>query len=137
MNIVLVGAGEVGFNLSKVLSKDGHNLTIIDINESKCSRVNNSIDAKVIEGNGASQRILQMIEMTEIDYFLALTPIDEINLIACKTASIDGVVSFANLEGLIKGTDNPVLLPSSAISSSSVDNIAISIQGSDLQISAA
>ena len=30
MNIVLVGAGEVGFNLSKVLSKDGHNLTIVD-----------------------------------------------------------------------------------------------------------
>ena len=47
MNIVLVGAGDVGFNLSKVLSKEGYNLTIIDINQDKCKRVNNSIDAKV------------------------------------------------------------------------------------------
>ena len=61
MNIVLVGAGEVGFNLSKVLSKEGYNLTIIDTDPHKCNRVNNSIDAKVIEGNGASQRILQKI----------------------------------------------------------------------------
>ena len=86
MNIVLVGAGEVGFNLSKVLSKDGHNLTIIDINESKCSRVNNSIDAKVIEGNGASQRILQRINFDDVDYFLALTRIDEVNLVASSIA---------------------------------------------------
>ena len=61
MNIVLVGAGEVGFNLSKILSKEGYNLTIIDINPSRCNRVKNTIDAKVIEGNGASQRTLSKI----------------------------------------------------------------------------
>ena len=65
MNIVLVGAGEVGFNLSKVLSKEGYNLTVIDNNPSKCNRIKNTIDAKVIEGNGASQRILE-----QIDFFL-------------------------------------------------------------------
>ena len=86
MNIVLVGAGEVGFNLSKVLSKEGHNLTVIDINQSKCSRIKNTIDAKVIEGNGASQRILGNISFDNIDYFLALTRIDEINLVASSIA---------------------------------------------------
>ena len=45
----------------------------IDIKDSKCSRVNNSIDARVIEGNGASQRILQKINFDDVDYFLALT----------------------------------------------------------------
>ena len=86
MNIVLVGAGEVGFNLSKVLSKEGYNLTIIDIDPNKCNRVNNNLDAKVIEGNGASQRILQKINLEDVKYFLALTKIDEINLVASSIA---------------------------------------------------
>ena len=86
MNIVLVGSGEVGFNLSKVLSKEGYNLTVIDIDPIKCSRTKNSIDARVIEGNGASQRVLQKINFKDIDYFLALTRIDEINLVASSTA---------------------------------------------------
>ena len=86
MNIVLVGAGEVGFNLSKILSKEGYNLTIIDIDPRKCNRVNNNIDAIVIEGNGASQRILQKINLNDVKYFLALTRIDEINLVASSIA---------------------------------------------------
>ncbi len=90
LKIVIIGAGEVGYNLSKYLAKEDYSITVIDRNEVKCSKIKNAIDAKVIHGNGASQRILQMIEMTEIDYFLALTPIDEINLIACKTAKALG-----------------------------------------------
>ena len=86
MNIVLVGAGEVGFNLSKVLSKEGYNLTVIDNNPSKCNRIKNTIDAKVIEGNGASQRILEQIDFKSIDYFLSLTTADEINLVASSIA---------------------------------------------------
>ena len=86
LNIVLVGAGEVGFNLSKFLSKENYNLTVIDINESKCNRVKNSIDARVIEGDGCSQRVLQSIDFENIDYFLALTKIDEVNLVASNIA---------------------------------------------------
>ena len=86
LNIVLVGAGEVGFNLSKFLSKENYNLTVIDINPLKCNRVKNTIDASVIEGDGCSQRILQTIDFANVDYFLALTKIDEINLVACTIA---------------------------------------------------
>ena len=91
MNIVLVGAGEVGFNLSKVLSKEGYNLTIIDINPSRCNRVNNTIDAKVIEGNGASQRTLSKINLEEVDYFISITKSDEVNLVASIAAKKLGV----------------------------------------------
>ena len=72
MKIVVIGAGEVGFNLTKALSKEDYDLTVIDINPDKCQRINNSIDAHVIVGDGASQRILQNINMPEIDYLLAL-----------------------------------------------------------------
>ena len=90
LKIVIVGAGEVGYNLSKYLANEDYAITVIDINEHKCSRIKNAIDAKVLCGNGASQRVLQKIDMTQIDYFLALTPLDEINLIASKAAKALG-----------------------------------------------
>ena len=91
LKIVIVGAGEVGYNLTKTLSKEDYDITVIDIDPVKCLKVNNAIDARVIEGNGASQRVLQQIDvMSNVDYFLSLTPIDEINLIASKTAKTMG-----------------------------------------------
>ena len=83
-NIVIIGAGEVGFNLSKTLSKENHDITVIDIDPTKCQKITNHIDAKVIEGDGCSQRILQNIDMTSVDYLIALTRIDEVNLVASK-----------------------------------------------------
>ena len=83
-NIVIIGAGEVGFNLAKSLSKEEHDITVIDIDPQKCQKVTNNIDARVIEGDGCSQRIIQEIEMSNIDYLIALTRIDEVNLVASK-----------------------------------------------------
>ena len=83
-NIVIIGAGEVGFNLAKSLSKEEHDITVIDIDPQKCQKVTNNIDARVIEGDGCSQRIIQEIEMNEVDYLIALTRIDEVNLVASK-----------------------------------------------------
>ena len=58
-NIAIIGAGEVGFNLAKSLSKEDHDITVIDIDPAKCQKITNHIDARVIEGDGCSQRILQ------------------------------------------------------------------------------
>ena len=63
MNIVIIGAGEVGFNLAKTLSKEDYDITVIDNSPKKCQRVKTAIDAKVIEGDGASQRLLHKLEM--------------------------------------------------------------------------
>ena len=90
IRIVIIGAGEVGYNLSKFLSKEDYDITVVDIDENRCSRIQNTIDANVIHGNGASQRVLKNIDLTTVDYFLALTPTDEVNLIASKTAKTMG-----------------------------------------------
>ena len=90
IKIVIIGAGEVGYNLSKFLSKEDYDITVIDIDDSKCSRIQNTIDANVICGNGASQRVLKQVDLSAVDYFLALTPTDEVNLIASKTAKTMG-----------------------------------------------
>ena len=86
IKIVVIGAGEVGFNLVKALSKEKYEITVIDIKEEKCQRITNSMDVKGIVGDGASQRVLQQIDMSEIDYLLALTRIDEVNLVAARSA---------------------------------------------------
>ena len=87
LNIVIIGAGDVGFNLAKSLSKEDHAITVIDVDSQKCSRVKNLIDAKVIEGDGTSQRLLAEIKMEDVDYVLALTRIDEVNLVSSQIAS--------------------------------------------------
>ena len=86
IKIVVIGVGEVGYNLVKALTKESYDITIIDIDEDKCNRVTHTMDVKGIVGDGASQRILQQIEMSQIDYLLALTKVDEVNLVAAKSA---------------------------------------------------
>ena len=82
--IVIIGAGEVGFNLAKSLSRENHEITVIDNDPEKCTRIKNNLDSHVIEGDGASQRVLQLIDMKKVDYLLALTRIDEVNLVASR-----------------------------------------------------
>ena len=84
LKIVIIGAGEVGFNLAKSLSRENYDITVIDNNPNKCIRIVNNLDAHVIEGDGASQRILQEIDMKKVDFLLALTRIDEVNLVASR-----------------------------------------------------
>ena len=86
IKIVVIGAGEVGYNLVKALSKENFDITIIEINEEKCHKITSSMDVRGIVGDGSSQRILQQIDMSQIDYLLALTRIDAVNLVASKSA---------------------------------------------------
>ena len=71
MKIIILGAGNVGNALAQTLVNENHDITVIDINSKKCDRIKNNIDAKVIHGDGASQRILQQIDMKQV-------PLDQI-----------------------------------------------------------
>ncbi|MBC8197111.1 MAG: Trk system potassium transporter TrkA [Candidatus Marinimicrobia bacterium] len=84
--VAIVGAGEVGSNLVKALTKDDYEIIVVDVNSHKCKRITEKYDVSAIEGDGASQRILQQIDMESIDYFFALTRIDEVNLVASRMA---------------------------------------------------
>jgi len=112
LKIVIIGAGEVGFNLAKSLTRENHDITIIDNNPQKCARIKNNLDSHVIEGDGASQRILQLVDMKKIDYLLALTKIDEINLVASRISKKMGakhvICRLRNTEYLHK---NAVITP--------------------------
>ena len=91
MNILIVGAGDVGFRLSRRLSRERHNITMVEQDPSKAVRAREQLDAFVIEGNGASFQTLQQAHLENVDIVSAMTDNDEANLLACKLAKKAGV----------------------------------------------
>ncbi|MBT4036209.1 MAG: Trk system potassium transporter TrkA [Candidatus Marinimicrobia bacterium] len=85
--IVIVGAGSVGFYLAKTLAEMGNDISIIDIDPEKVLRAKQELDALVIEGNGAQSNTLEDAQVESADLFLAVTRIDEINIIASMKAN--------------------------------------------------
>ncbi len=84
--IVIVGAGGVGFYLAKTLVEMGNDISIIDIDHEKVVRAKQELDALVIEGHGAQTNTLAEAQVESADLFLAVTRIDEINLVASMKA---------------------------------------------------
>jgi trk system potassium uptake protein len=91
MNIVIVGAGEIGRHLAAVLSHENHTISVIDKDEKLAADLEQSIDAKVIQGNGSSVQDLVDADIGECDLFLALTSSNTANLVAASMARKMGV----------------------------------------------
>lgn len=91
MNVLILGAGEIGFQLCKRLSQEKHNITIIDRNHQSVVRANEQLDAFVVEGHAASAKVLKVANAEKADIVAAMTDSDEVNLIACQIAKKMGV----------------------------------------------
>ena len=86
MYIIIVGAGEVGTYLSRVLVQEDHDVVLIERDEDLAAEVEKLFDVLVIHGNGISGTILNKAGIARADLFIAVTRIDEVNLLACMTA---------------------------------------------------
>ena len=93
MHILVIGAGAIGFQLSKQLSQDGHDIIQLDADASRVKRVNEQLDVIVAEGNGTSLHDLRELGIEEVDLVAAMTTNDEVNLLACRMAKKLGVES--------------------------------------------
>jgi trk system potassium uptake protein TrkA len=85
MNIIIAGAGKVGFNLAKTLCI-GHNVTIIDKNAGALDRIQESLDILPFRGDIEDIHIYKNFESLEIDLFIAVTNVDNVNLVAIAMA---------------------------------------------------
>jgi len=83
--VVIIGAGEVGSYVARILVEDGHDVAIIEVHEGRARHLDGSLDALVVQGSGASPAALQRAGIERADLLLAVTAIDEVNLIACMT----------------------------------------------------
>ena len=86
MNILIIGAGEVGFHLTKRLTAEKHNITIIEQDPLIARRAEEQLDAALIIGSGSSYRDLLKAKIKETDILAAISNSDEVNLLACRLA---------------------------------------------------
>jgi trk system potassium uptake protein TrkA len=86
MNILILGAGEVGFQLTKQLAPQKHNITILEKDPDKAHRAEEQLDAFVISGSGSSFLDLQKAKIEQADILAAISNVDEVNLLACRYA---------------------------------------------------
>lgn len=90
MKILIIGAGDVGFQLSKRLSAE-HDIILVENDPFKVKRASEQLDAFVIEGSGTSIRTLKDASIDVCEIVAAMTNFDEVNLIACQIAKKVGV----------------------------------------------
>jgi len=86
MNIIICGAGRVGFTIAKLLSEQGHSITVIDQSSEDIQKINESLDVKAIVGKATYPSILEKANATETDMIIAVTRNDEINMLICQIA---------------------------------------------------
>ena len=86
MNIIICGAGRVGFTISKILSEQGHSITVIDQSSEDIQKIDDILDVKSIVGKGTYPSILEKANAADADMIIAVTRNDEINMLICQIA---------------------------------------------------
>ncbi|MDC2998881.1 Trk system potassium transporter TrkA, partial [Candidatus Pelagibacter sp.] len=86
MNIIICGAGRVGFTIAKQLSEQGHSITVIDPSSEDIQKIDDALDVKAIVGKGTYPSILEKANATESDMIIAVTRNDEVNMVICQIA---------------------------------------------------
>ncbi len=81
MKIVIVGAGEIGYDLASVLSKEKHDVTVLDREKDCLSKASETLDVLTLEGNATSATDLVKAGVSDADIIICVTSIDEVNII--------------------------------------------------------
>ncbi len=87
MNIIICGAGMVGFSISKQLQAQGHSVTVIDQSSDDIKKINETQDVKGIVGRATLPSVLENAGAKDADMIIAVTKNDEINMVVCQVAS--------------------------------------------------
>ena len=101
MKIIIVGAGEVGFQIASRLSLENKDVVVIEKNADALRRILENLDVQTIEGSGSNPAILEQAGIKGADILLALTNSDEVNLVASLFANIlsPTTVKLARIRG--------------------------------------
>ena len=86
MDIVIVGCGTVGTAICAQLSREGHNITVIDEDPAAVAEVCNTYDVTGADGNGANISVLRKAGADKAYLVIAVTTSDEINMLCCAAA---------------------------------------------------
>jgi trk system potassium uptake protein TrkA len=91
MQIIVIGAGEVGFDVARMLAREQHDVIVLDKSAAALSEVSDQLDVMTMEGSGTAAEMLLECGVREADMLVAVTAIDEVNLVSCMMADRMGV----------------------------------------------
>ncbi len=86
MEIVIVGAGKLGYKLAETLVSEDNNIHIVDLNDKALQKVVNRLDVLTLNGNGAQLQVLEELDLKKKDLIVAVTSEDETNITICLMA---------------------------------------------------
>jgi len=86
MNIIICGAGRVGFTIAKLLTEQDHSITVIDQSSEDIQKITESLDVKAIVGKATYPSVLEKADAANADMIIAVTRVDEINMLICQIA---------------------------------------------------
>lgn len=95
MNIVLIGGGDLGFYLAQLLVEEEHDVIVIEKLEERCQRFADELEIEALHGDGTDSRLLEKANVKEADAVVAITDMDETNLVASLLAKELGAKSVA------------------------------------------
>ena len=112
MRIIVLGIGEVGFEVAQILSRENHDVVVIDEAAGSLEMVQNRLDVLTIQGNGTSASVLNQADAAHADMFIAVTSVDEVNVIACMMADRMGAgITIARVRSGEMSHSESVLTP--------------------------
>lgn len=91
MKSIIIGAGEVGSHLAKVLISENYDVIVIDQSEEACDNLAQTLDLMTISGSGTNPTVLKEAGINDASLLIAVTNSDEANILACLIASRCGV----------------------------------------------
>lgn len=88
MNIIICGAGEVGYSLAKYLSSDNMNVTLIDESSEKLEKISSLIDVRTLVGKSYNPEVLSQANIEEAELLISVNENDVINILTCEISKI-------------------------------------------------
>ncbi|MEM8629212.1 MAG: Trk system potassium transporter TrkA [Chlamydiota bacterium] len=86
MNVLILGAGDLGSYLAQVLSREEHCVVLADHDPARLDYLSKSMDVATVLCRASNWRMLQSLLRSSCDYFIAMTGSDETNLAVCTLA---------------------------------------------------
>ena len=87
MNILILGAGQVGSTVAESLVSKANDITVVDLDAAKLKTLQDRFDLRTLVGNASHPSILEQAGIADADMLLAVTQSDEVNMVACKLAA--------------------------------------------------
>ena len=87
MNIIILGAGQVGSTVAESLVSEANDITVVDLDGEKLKLLQDRLDLRTLVGNASHPSILEQAGIADADMLLAVTQSDEVNMVACKLAA--------------------------------------------------